>query len=235
MELLQKLENQVRMRYSDTNNIDEYEKQIDKYLDRYVISTDVQTIIQPINVSDPAIRKGEILKTPGNAAAKADHIHSQLVKRAYEEVREQDPTFYESFRERLKKTIDDYLESRNEEQYLDQVIQCKDQYFDRNKEGVPETVELGNNLIPLYRILDQTTSEKEVETSKEELAEITKSLGEILKKRVIRDWKKNDDVKKDMMNDVEDYLLLEKADIFDIDTVTEDLLQKIINTFQYNQ
>ena len=127
------------------------------------------------------------------------------------------------------------MESRNEEQYLDQVIQCKDQYFDRNKEGVPETVGLGNNLIPLFRILDQTASKKEVETSKEELAEIVKALGEILKKRVIRDWKKNDDVKKDMMNDVEDYLLLEKADVFDIDTVTEDLLQKIINTFQYNQ
>ena len=38
-----------------------------------------------------------------------------------------------------------------------------------------------------------------------------------------------------MMNDVEDYLLLEKADVFDIDMVTEDLLQNIINTFQYNQ
>ncbi len=212
----------VQQRYAETIDFAQYEKQIRKVMDSHIHAPDVGVVTELVNIFDTEAFDAEVEKREGKAA-KADTIASR-VKKTVTEKMEEDPVFYKKFADLVQQVIDDYRQGRiDEADYLRQVTDFMETIRRGHEEDIPIKLEGHREAQAFFGILIEILrtpedeerkvaetpanyGEKEVIQNKETIVSMALDIEGIIAKRKIRDWARNDDVNKDIENNIDDYL-----------------------------
>ncbi|MBD2302217.1 type I restriction endonuclease subunit R [Nostoc sp. FACHB-190] len=215
----QNLKAAVKLRYQETVDYRDLEPKIQKLLDTHISATEVVQIAAPFNIFDEAQFQTIKEQQKDKPASRADIITS-ATKRTITERMQEDPAFYRQFSELIQQTINDFRAKRiSEAEYLRKAEEIRDAIVNRKTDNQPN--ELRHNPVALaFYGLIKPVLEKHIQ-NQTEIDTISASAAiaiyNIIDKRTIVDWINNENVQKNMMNDIDDYLYDVIRDEHDID------------------
>lgn len=234
LKFFQDLKKAIQSRYAEKINYKEYEARVRKLLDTHVGVESIEQSNEPLNIFNEELFKQEVERLTGSQASKADAIAYRLKKVANEKM-DEDPIFYKKFGELITNAIQEFIEKRiSEAEYLKQMLEAQKKFMEGTMGGVPDVLKGNPEARAFYGIVKEVLerdAEEMSEKSKELLAVTGMDLSNIIQRLIIRDWKNNDDVQKQMKNDIEDYLLLKRKDFgveitfTKLDMILEDVLK----------
>lgn len=226
-----KLRSAVQERYSDNINYKQYEGQIQKLINTHVESGEVQTITELVNIFDKEKFEEEVERITGKAA-KADTIASRTTKYITENM-DKDPAFYKKFSELIKETIQAYEQGRiNEAEYLKQVLKHKENVLAHTDNDVPACLNnndagkayFGLNVEMYSRIIqDKTINIKKLSL------DTTLTFDKIIRSfifennQLLVDWQAKSNIIGKMKIELEDYLIDEIKQKWEIPLSFEDM------------
>ena len=133
----------VRVRYSEkVPDWEDYKKQLRRLLDRYVVSHEVVTVVEPLPVFDDKALAAARKEQKRTDASVADEIASRTL-REIDEKWEEDPAFYERFSKLIKDTIAAFRQHRlDEKAYLEAARRHRDSVTHRggDDDAVPAAI-----------------------------------------------------------------------------------------------
>lgn len=228
------LRRSVQIRYQEIIDVKEYEPKIQKLLDDHVVAMPAETIIELVNINDPAALNAAIEETGVSTASKADRIAS-ATRRAISERMDEDPTLYRAFSELLRQTIEDYRAKRlSEREYLKAVSELASQVAAKDRgEQVPATIKGSEDGQAFYGILKGKLSRADQQSiSDDEVASIAIKVIEIIKSHHIVGVWSNEVTQNNMRNAIDDYFFDVVRDEAGIELCVEaldELEQQIMN------
>ncbi|MEN9973938.1 MAG: hypothetical protein RIS20_2285 [Bacteroidota bacterium] len=211
LKFFQSLRISVQIRYSEKIDYKEYEGRVRKLLDVQIGVDGIEQTTEPVNIFNEELFKQEVERMTGTTASKADSIAYRM-KRVISEKMEEDPVFYKKFGQLIDEAIKAFIERRiSEAEYLKQMLQARKDLVEGSFNGIPEQLQGNPEARAFYGIVKDVLSESYPESNltnvNEQLAQAGIDLSNIIQRLVIRDWTRNEDIQKQMKNDVEDYLL----------------------------
>ena len=206
----------VRKRYAEVVDFKEYEPKIQKLIDTYVGTGEVETITDLVNIFDADAFAKEVEKA-GGTAAKADMI-AHRTKRTIEEKMPEDPAFYKRFSEMLEEAIRLFRQQRlSDAEYLKRVTEIRDSVRTRTGDELPERLKGQVVAQAFFGIVRESLSRFAGLDAADVGAEAGLQIDEIIQARRIVNWTNNSDVQKQMETDIEDYLFELKDELgFDL-------------------
>lgn len=203
----QKLKAAVKTRYSDVVDYRDIEPQIRKLLDTHLSSAEVTQVVAPINIFDNVAFENAVAqqKTP---RSKADFIASST-KRSITERMEEDPAFYLKFSELIQQTIDDFREQRiSEAEYLERARAIRNAVTHREDSDLPPELAADPDLLAFHGLVKPLIEAHadNAEAAQPIVLETAQAILAIIKDRAIVDWIDKNDIQKDMMNAIDDYI-----------------------------
>lgn len=211
LKFFQSLRISVQIRYSEKIDYKEYEGRVRKLLDMQIGVDGIEQTTEPVNIFNEELFKQEVERMTGTTASKADSIAYRM-KRVISEKMEEDPVFYKKFGQLIDEAIKAFIERRiSEAEYLKQMLQARKDLVEGSFNGIPEQLQGNPEARAFYGIVKDVLTESYPESNltnvNEQLAQAGIDLSNIIQRLVIRDWTRNEDIQKQMKNDVEDYLL----------------------------
>jgi type I restriction enzyme R subunit len=200
------LRNSVRKRYSEVVDFREYEDKIQKLIDTYVGTGEVETITELTNIFDKDALSKEIEKLP-NAASRADTI-AYRTKKTISELMQEDPAYYMKFSEMLEEVIRAFRQQRlSAVEYLRKVMSISNSVINKAGDEIPQAVSKNDVKGAFYRTFREMLKKTDGIEKVEDIG-IKASLGtyDIVERLRIVNWINNDDVKNQMRNEIEDLL-----------------------------
>ena len=149
------LRTDVARRYFDTIDYTEYEKQIQKLIDKHIITDgDFLQITEKIDLFDKEERDKALEQLTGHAS-KADHIASRTVK-AISIKMDEDPIFYQKLSTLIRQTIEAYRQKRIDElEYFNRVRDYENQFFEGAQSDLPEVLIGNKKATSFYNLLGE--------------------------------------------------------------------------------
>ena len=200
---LMELRKAASLRYADRVDLAQYKQSLVNILDQYVDAHEVELLTKQVNITD---RKqfDEAVEKLGSDESKAEAIAAQTDKTIQENF-DADPEFYDRF----SKVISDILEKMRagklaDVEALKQMKLIRDDVINKKDDSLPDVILLHKGSDVFYRNLKEDFEKKSIDESV--YVEIVTNLTEIIKKEAIVDWYKNSDVKRRMINIIDDYL-----------------------------
>ncbi|OUD36302.1 type I restriction endonuclease subunit R [Flavobacterium sp. FPG59] len=241
LKMFVKLRVSLQNRYAEVVSYKEYEPRIKKLLDTYVQADDVIVITKELNIFDKQMVNEAIEEYGKTPASKADFIAHKMKKVITENI-EKDEAFYKKFSQLLEDAIKSFQENRlTEAEYLKAILNIREQFEKGYLEDIPQTLLNKPEARAFFGVLSEVFENnfgKEIAIQqKDVLANIGIDISKIIEKLIIRDWKKNIDVIKEIENEVEDYLMAHRKSLgvditFDaIDIILEKCLKVAKNNF----
>ena len=199
----------VKQRYAEAIDYKDYEQRVRKLLDSHIKSSDVATVVEPVNIFDVEAFQAEIDKL-GTPAAKADTI-AHRVQRTVTEYMERDRAFYQKFSRLIEETIAAYRQGRiSEAEYLKRSSDILHTVQTGRDADTPDKLFHYRDAPAFYRAMCDPLARYEVDvpgTTKDELlADVAIRLEQIIEAHKIRDWTTNPDVQKEIKREMDDYL-----------------------------
>ena len=203
----QNLKAAVKLRYSDSVDYRDIEPKIRKLLDIHLGASEVTQVVQPVNIFDEIAFEKAIAnqRTP---ASQADLIAS-LTKRTITEKMDEDPAFYNKFSQLLQQAIDDYRAQRiSEADYLNIAQEVRQAILTHQDREVPSAISEDKNALAYWGLIKPYLEAhiSESETLEKISVDAALAITDIIQKNLIVDWVNNEEIKKDMMNAIDDYL-----------------------------
>ena len=228
------LKRSVQLRYQETVDVREFEPKIQKLLDDHVVAMPAETIIEMVNINDPAGLRTVVEETGVSEASRADRIAS-ATRRAITEKMEEDPAFYKEFSELLEETIRAYREMRlSEREYLTSVVDLASKVAQKDRgQDVPESIRGDDDAQAFFGILNGQIKIKDNDpVDGEETAGISQRIIDIIKYHLIVDIWSNEVAQNNLRNAIDDYFFDVLRDERGIDLsveVLDDLELKIMD------
>ncbi|MFB2772593.1 type I restriction endonuclease subunit R [Pelatocladus sp. BLCC-F211] len=203
----QNLKVAVKFRYQEAVNYRNLEPKIQKLLDTHISATEVVQIAAPLNIFDEEAFQ-TLKQQQSNPASLADTIAS-ATKRTVTEKMEDDPAFYQQFSELIQQAINDFRAKRIcEVEYLRKAEEIRDAIVNRKTDNLPEELRHNPDALAFYGLLKTFTTkhihnQTEIKTIS---AESALAIYNIIDNHVIVDWINNENIQRNMMNDIDDYL-----------------------------
>ena len=149
------LRTDVARRYFDTIDYTEYEKQIQKLIDKHIFTDgDFLQITEKIDLFDKDERDKALEQLTGHAS-KADHIASRTVK-AISIKMDEDPIFYQKLSTLIRQTIEAYRQKRIDElEYFNRVKDYENQFFEGAQSNLPEALIGNKKATAFYNLLGE--------------------------------------------------------------------------------
>jgi type I restriction enzyme R subunit len=241
LKFFQSLRISVQQRYAEVISYKEYESRVRKLLDTHIQAEEVEKVTKMVNVFDKELRLEELLNTGKTPASVADQI-AHAMKKTITENMEKDEAFYRKFSELIEQTIRLFNEGRmDEKQYLEHIMGIQKDFSTGHQEGIPDSVKEDTKARAFYgavkTIIEEKLGKDAAAKHNERIAKAGKDIASIIKKLIIRDWKKNMDVQKQMENAIEDYLYEHRNDFGyemnfnDIDQILPKCIKVAINNY----
>lgn len=241
LKMFVKLRVSLQNRYAEIVSYKEYEPRVKKLLDTYVQADDVIVITKELNIFDKQMVNEAIEEYGKTTASKADFIAHKM-KKVITENMEKDEAFYKKFSQLLEDAIMSFQENRiSEAEYLKAILNIRDQFEKGYLEDIPQTLLNKPEARAFFGVLSEVFENsfgKEIAIQqKDVLANIGIDISKIIEKLIIRDWKKNIDVIKEMENEVEDYLMSHRKSLGveitfdDLDVILDKCLKVAKNNF----
>ncbi len=187
--------------YKERVDLSEYKESLIKILDKYVDAKGVELLTKQVNITDREQFK-EAVENLGSDKSKAEAIAAQT-QRTISEKMEKDPEFFERF----SKKIEDILEKMRlgklaDIEALKQMRLISEDVLNKNNDNLPKKIKEVKNSDIFYRNLKPIFKN----INEDIYISIIIDIFSIIKKEAIIDWHKNLDVKRKMMNVIDDYL-----------------------------
>jgi type I restriction enzyme R subunit len=201
------LRRSVQRRYQEVVSYDEYEPRIKKLLNQHLKTSEVELLVQPLNLFDSEEREAE-LKRLGSDAARADAIASQTKKVISQKMNE-DPAFYKKFSRMLQEAIDDWRARRiSDAEYLGKSREISDKVINRRDDELPSKLQHYDDAKAYYGEVREVLEKYQVDGFQpvDQAAEAALKIDQIVEERRCVDWVQNEDVQNRMKTDIEDYL-----------------------------
>ncbi|MBU0941512.1 MAG: HsdR family type I site-specific deoxyribonuclease [Bacteroidetes bacterium] len=241
LKLFVKLKVSLQNRYAEVVSYKEYEPRVKKLLDTYVQADDVLVITKELNIFDKQMVNEAIEEYGKTPASKADFIAHKM-KKVITENMEKDEAFYKKFSELIEDAIRLFQENRiSETEYLKSVLDIREQFEKGYLEDIPQNLINKPEARAFFGVLTEVFENsfgKEVAIQQKDLlSNIGIDISKIIENLIIRDWKKNIDVIKNMENEVEDYLMSHRKSLGvditfdDLDVILEKCLKVAKNNF----
>ncbi len=241
LKFFQSLRTSVQQRYAEVISYKEYESRVRKLLDTHIQAEGVEIVTKTVNVFDKELRQEELLSTGKTPASVADQIAHEM-KKTITEYMEKDEAFFRKFSELIEETIRLFNEGRlGEREYLENIMGIQKDFSQGHQEGIPNSVKDDPKARAFFGAIKTIVEDKLGKTDaaqhNERMAQAGMDIAKIIKGRVIRDWKKNMDVHKQMENDLEDYLYEHRNDFgyemtfSDIDQILPKCMKVAINNY----
>jgi len=228
------LKRSVQLRYQETVDVREFEPKIQKLLDDHVVAMPAETIIEVVNINDPAALRAVVEEAGVSEASKADRIAS-ATRRAITEKMEEDPAFYRQFSEMLQETIRAYRERRlSEREYLNSVsdLASKVARKDRGRD-VPDSIKGDDDAQALFGLLEGRLARQEgAALAPDEGASIALDVTKIIRSHLIVGIWSNEVAQNNLRNAIDDYFFDVLRDTMQIELPMEqldDLEQRIMD------
>lgn len=212
-----KMKASVQQRYAEVISYKEYEPRVRKLLDTHVQADYIDQLTKEVNIFDQSM-VNEALEAYGKTpASKADLIAHQM-KKVINENMDKDEAFYKKFSEMIEETIKAFQEGRiDEAEYLDSILNTRTDFQNGYQDGIPESIQNNEKARAFFgavkEVLTKTHGKEEVDKQNNLLADAGIGIADIVEGLIIRDWKKNLDVQKQMENDIEDYLIDHRSNL----------------------
>ncbi len=195
------IQKNVRVRYTDVDDYSDYKKQLVKILDRYVDAREAEVLTMPIDLSDKE-SLNKVVEGLDSDASKAEAIAAQTDKVIHDNWKS-DPEYYDRFSKKVADILEKMkLKKMEDLDAFNQLKLLRDEMLDKKDEELPSGIEVNSGKDVFYRNLHD--SFRGIDEA--EYVEIINSIFDILKKEVKVDWHKNMEVKRQIMNKVDDYL-----------------------------
>jgi len=228
------LKRSVQLRYQETVDVREFEPKIQKLLDDHVVAMPAETIIEVVNINDPAALRAVVEEAGVSEASKADRIAS-ATRRAITEKMEEDPAFYRQFSEMLQETIRAYRERRlSEREYLNSVsdLASKVARKDRGRD-VPDSIRGDDDAQALFGLLEGRLARQEGDSlTPDEGASIALDVTKIIQSHLIVGIWSNEVAQNNLRNAIDDYFFDVLRDTMQIELPMDqldDLEQRIMD------
>lgn len=218
LKFFMRLRTAVRKRYAEVVDFKEYEPKIQKLLDTYVGTGEVEILTDLVNIFDVDAFRQEVEKL-GSVASKADTIAYRTRKTISERMQE-DPAFYEKFSKMLEDAIRAFREERlSDAEYLRRVSEINESVRNRTGDDIPEKLQHHEVAKAFYGVLLESFS-KYVDKKFNPIeagSEAALGIDGIIKDGRIVNWTNNADVQNRMKNKIEDFLFeLKEEHSFDL-------------------
>ena len=199
----------VKQRYAETIDYKDYEQRVRKLLDSHIQSSDVATVVEPVDIFDVEALQAEVEKL-GTPAAKADTI-AHRVKRTVTEQMEKDPAFYAKFSRLIEETIEAYRQGRiSEAEYLKKATKILRDVQGGRDADMPEKLHRFRDASAYYGVIREPLAQYTVDVPGVDMddliADIAIRLEEIIEEKKIRDWTTNLDVQREIKRAMDEYL-----------------------------
>lgn len=225
LKFFQMLRRSVQRRYQEVINYDEYDARIRKLLNQHVGTSEVELVVQPLNLFDATQREAELARL-GSDASKADAIAHQT-KKVISTKMQEDPAFYKKFSRMLQDVIDDWRARRlSDADYLATVRDISDKVVNRSGDNLPERISYEEVAPAYFGEVREVLANYSVDgfDAVECSADAALAIDRIVLERRCVDWTHNDDVQNRMKTEIED-LLFELKDKHNISLTLEDIDQ----------
>lgn len=213
----QSLRQSVQLRYAEKVSYKEYEPRVRKLLDTYIQADEVEVLTNEVNIFDSQMVQEALQQYGEKPASKADFIAHRL-KKVITENMDKDEAFYKKFSELIEQTIEDFHKGRiSEAEYLEKMIKARDDMDEGHIEGIPDNIKNEPKARAFYgavkEVFEKTFGLGAMNGQEQGLAQAGIDIANIVGGLVIRDWKRNLDVQREMENQIEDYLMAHRKDL----------------------
>jgi type I restriction enzyme R subunit len=191
------------LKYADRIDLAQYKQSLVNVLDKYVDAQGVELLTKQVNITD---RKQfeEAIENLGSDKSKAEAIAAQTQKTVTEKM-DMDPEFYERFSRKISEILEEMRIGKLADiEALKQLKLIRDDVVDKKDETLPEKISFQKGADIFYRNL-QESFEKHID-DEQAYIDIVLDILNIIKSEAIVDWYKNSDVKRKIMNAIDDYL-----------------------------
>jgi type I restriction enzyme R subunit len=193
----------VKVRYSDTEDFSDYKKQLIKILDRYVDASEVEVLTKPININDKDAFNN-LVENLNTDASKAAAIGAQTDKVIIENWKS-DPEFYDKFSKKVADILAKMKVKKLEDlEALSQLKLIRDEILNKEDDSLPEGITANSGKDIFYRNLQEHFVKYKI--ASDNYVKIIVDIFDILKNEAIVDWSKNSEVKRGIANKIDDYL-----------------------------
>ena len=191
------------LKYADRIDLASYKQALINILDKYVDARGVDLLTKQVNITD-SVQFAEAIESLGSDKSKAEAIAAQTQKTITEKVAS-DPQFYDHFSKKISEILEKMrLDKLADVEALKQMKDIRDDVVNKKDAGLPKEIEMLYGSDVFYRNL--RTEFKNMNVSEEVYVSIVIDIFKIVKQEAIVDWYKNIDVKRKMINVIDDYL-----------------------------
>ena len=218
-----KIRRALKIRCSELIDNKEYEKQMQNLLDTHMSVAGLKQITNPVDILDRDGMEQE-LKELGSLRSKADAIVSRMTK-SIKVKRDENPAYYDSFSERIKKVLEDYKNRViTEAEYFEKMKKILDDYAaNQISIAYPDKIKSDVHAQAFYGVISTALSDKiDIAANVDIISDIALKVTEIIKKHDTVDWHNNRDIHNRIAQDIDDYfyeLETEKGFTVDFDTI----------------
>ena len=233
MKFFENMKNSVQRRYAEHVDYKEYESRIKKLMDSHIHVGKVKPAIPQVDILDKNMMEEQLSQNDESSASRADMIAYQLKKSIHEYIKK-DEVFYKKFSELIAHTIEEFKSKRlKESEYFAKITDIKKDFDNGHIEGMPDIVKHSTQARAFYGILKISLAEDRLN---EQIGQSGVDIAEIVKGLIIRDWKKNVDIKNQMQNKIEDYIRAKEQE-WDIEITLakmDEILKKCLSVAEHN-
>ncbi|MTI85538.1 MAG: type I restriction endonuclease subunit R [Firmicutes bacterium] len=208
----QHLKAAVKLRYAEAIDYRDYEPKIKKLLDTHIQANEVIQLNKPVNIFDDQmfdhVKEEQGVYGVKSTAAKADII-AHATKRAITEKIEEDPAFYEKFSKLIQQAIEDFRAKRlSDLEYLNKVTEIRNKVVTRQHDDMPQKLSGNEDAMVYFGVLKPFFEQHYL--GKEECEELSATTALVIQNILNRYWKvhfwDDEDVQKQVINEIDDYL-----------------------------
>ena len=225
------LRKSASLRFADRVDLGEYKQALVDILDKYVDARGVELLTKQVNITDREAFEQEV-ENLGSDKSKAEAIAAQTEKTIRENI-DSDPEFYERFSKKVSEIIEKMRQGKLADlEALKQVKEANEQVINKEDDELPADIQSIKGADVFYRNLQEY-----IPVDNEKYIEVILGILAIIKQESIVDWYKNQDVKRRMMNKIDDYIYDIVRGEYDIDIDSENsrkLIEKAIELADYN-
>jgi type I restriction enzyme, R subunit len=196
-----KLKDLVKIRYCEKVNYSAFDNQIRRMVAKEIGASEFITIIEPVDIFDLDRSNAEIESIVGTAA-QADAIAARIKKVAIERM-EEDPVLYLRLSQLIQTAIDDHRAKRlSDIGYLQKMQSAMEMARSGGANTVPAQLQTRPQARAFYNVF-QDKLDSNIDNSTV-LVLLSIGIEDIITKHKIRDWQHNQDIQKQMMNEIDD-------------------------------
>lgn len=200
---LMELRRAASLKYADRIDLAQYKQSLINILDKYVDARGVELLTKQVNITD---RKQfeEAIENLGSDKSKAEAIAAQTQKTITEKM-DMDPEFYERFSKKISEILEEMRVGKMADiEALKQMKLIRDDVVDKKDETLPDKISSHKGADVFYRNLRESFGKHIAD--EQVYIDVVLDVLNIIKDEAIVDWYKNGDVKRKMMNAIDDYL-----------------------------